>query len=98
MPILCRRRAIAIYGGNKGDSWDAQKKAITSGADIIIATPGRFIAHMNMGYVKLDKLEYLILDEADKMLDMGFMDDIMRIVRHLPQKRQTLIIFGYHAG
>ncbi|MDB5262232.1 MAG: box helicase [Adhaeribacter sp.] len=84
-------QSIAIYGGNKGDSWDAQKKAITSGADIIVATPGRFIAHMNMGYVNLDKLEYLILDEADKMLDMGFMDDIMRIVRDLPQKRQTLL-------
>jgi ATP-dependent RNA helicase RhlE len=84
-------QSIAIYGGNKGESWDAQKKAITSGADIIVATPGRLIAHMNMGYLKLDRLEYLILDEADKMLDMGFMDDIMRIVRHLPQKRQTLM-------
>nr|WP_084523996.1 DEAD/DEAH box helicase [Adhaeribacter aquaticus] len=83
--------SIAIYGGNKGDSWDLQKNALTSGADIIIATPGRLIAHMNMGYVKLDKLDYLVLDEADKMLDMGFMDDIMRIVRELPQKRQTLM-------
>lgn len=91
-------QSIAIYGGNKGDSWDAQKKAITSGADIIVATPGRFIAHMNMGYVKLDKLEYLILDEADKMLDMGFMDDIMRIVRHLPQKRQTLLFSATMPG
>ena len=83
--------SIAIYGGNKGDSWDQQKKALTSGADIIIATPGRLIAHMNMGYVKLDKLDYLVLDEADKMLDMGFMDDIVRIVRELPQKRQSLL-------
>ena len=83
--------SIAIYGGTKGDSWDQQKRALTSGADIIIATPGRLIAHMNMGYVKLDKLEYLVLDEADKMLDMGFMDDIMRIVRELPQDRQTLM-------
>jgi len=83
--------SIAIYGGNKGESWDQQKKALTSGADIIIATPGRLIAHMNMGYVKLDKLDYLVLDEADKMLDMGFMDDIVRIVRELPQKRQTLM-------
>jgi ATP-dependent RNA helicase RhlE len=91
-------QSIAIYGGNKGESWDAQKKAITSGADIIVATPGRFIAHMNMGYVKLDKLEYLILDEADKMLDMGFMDDIMRIVRHLPQKRQTLLFSATMSG
>ncbi|MGV3587673.1 MAG: DEAD/DEAH box helicase [Adhaeribacter sp.] len=91
-------QSIAIYGGNKGDSWDAQKKAITSGADIIVATPGRFIAHMNMGYVKLEKLEYLILDEADKMLDMGFMDDIMRIVRHLPQQRQTLLFSATMPG
>ena len=83
--------SIAIYGGTKGDSWEQQKRALTSGADIIIATPGRLIAHMNMGYVKLDKLEYLVLDEADKMLDMGFMDDIMRIVRELPQDRQTLM-------
>ncbi|PSR57305.1 DEAD/DEAH box helicase [Adhaeribacter arboris] len=83
--------SIAIYGGNKGESWDQQKKAITSGADIIIATPGRLIAHMNMGYVKFDKLDYLVLDEADKMLDMGFMPDLLRIVSQLPVKRQTLM-------
>ena len=84
-------QSIAIYGGSKGENWDQQKKALTSGADIIIATPGRLIAHMNMGYVKFDKLDYLVLDEADKMLDMGFMDDIMRIVKELPTKRQTLL-------
>lgn len=84
-------QSIAIYGGNKGESWDQQKKAITSGADIIIATPGRLIAHMNMGYVKFDKLDYLVLDEADKMLDMGFMPDLLRIVSQLPQNRQTLM-------
>ena len=84
-------QSIAIYGGGKGDSWDLQKKALTSGADIIVATPGRLIAHMNMGYVKFDKLDYLVLDEADKMLDMGFTDDIMRIVAELPKKRQTLL-------
>jgi ATP-dependent RNA helicase RhlE len=84
-------QSIAIYGGSKGDSWDQQKKALTSGADIIVATPGRLIAHMNMGYVKFDKLNYLVLDEADKMLDMGFMDDIMRIVTELPKNRQTLL-------
>ncbi len=83
--------SIAIYGGNKGDSWDQQKKALTSGADIIIATPGRLIAHLNMGYVKFDKLEYLVLDEADKMLDMGFMPDLLRIVSELPAQRQTLM-------
>ncbi len=83
--------SIAIYGGNKGDEWDQQKRALTSGADIIIATPGRLMSHMAMGYVRLDQLEYLVLDEADKMMDMGFMDDILKIVRQLPVKRQTLL-------
>ncbi len=83
--------SIAIYGGSKGDEWEQQKRALTSGADIIIATPGRLMAHMAMGYVKLDQLNYLVLDEADKMLDMGFMDDILKIVRALPQNRQTLL-------
>ncbi|WP_242928871.1 DEAD/DEAH box helicase [Pontibacter vulgaris] len=83
--------SIAIYGGSKGDEWDQQKRALTSGADIIIATPGRLMSHMAMGYVKLDQLNYLVLDEADKMLDMGFMDDILKIVRALPKNRQTLL-------
>ncbi|NEM97147.1 DEAD/DEAH box helicase [Pontibacter sp. BT327] len=83
--------SIAIYGGNKGDEWDQQKRALTSGADIIIATPGRLMSHMALGYVKLDQLNYLVLDEADKMLDMGFMDDILKIVRQLPTNRQTLL-------
>ncbi|MFC6999080.1 DEAD/DEAH box helicase, partial [Rufibacter roseus] len=83
--------SIAIYGGNNAQNWDQQKKALTSGADIIIATPGRLIAHMQMGYVKLDQLKYLILDEADKMLDMGFMDDLMKIINQLPKERQTLL-------
>ncbi|WP_239021058.1 DEAD/DEAH box helicase [Pontibacter arcticus] len=83
--------SIAIYGGSKGGDWDQQKKALTTGADVIIATPGRLMAHMAMGYVKLDQLQYLVLDEADKMLDMGFMDDILKIVRSLPEKRQTLL-------
>ncbi|MBC3538618.1 DEAD/DEAH box helicase [Rufibacter sp. H-1] len=83
--------SIAIYGGNNAQNWDQQKKALTSGADIIVATPGRLIAHMQMGYVKLDQLKYLILDEADKMLDMGFMDDLMKIISQLPKERQTLM-------
>ncbi|GAB2541970.1 DEAD/DEAH box helicase [Rufibacter soli] len=83
--------SIAIYGGNNAQNWDQQKKALTSGADIIVATPGRLIAHMQMGYVKLDQLKYLILDEADKMLDMGFMDDLMKIISQLPKERQTLL-------
>ncbi|WP_375446923.1 DEAD/DEAH box helicase [uncultured Fibrella sp.] len=83
--------SIAIYGGGKGDDWDKQRKALETGADIIIATPGRLIAHMQMGYVNFDKLNYLVLDEADKMLDMGFSDDILKIVDTLPKERQTLL-------
>ncbi|QJW92358.1 DEAD/DEAH box helicase [Spirosoma taeanense] len=83
--------SIAIYGGGKGDDWDKQRKALETGADIIIATPGRLIAHMQLGYVNFDKIDYLVLDEADKMLDMGFSDDILNIVAKLPGKRQTLL-------
>ena len=82
---------IAIYGGGSGESFDREKKALTTGTDIIVATPGRLLAHLNLGYVKLDKLKTLILDEADRMLDMGFYDDIMRIVNLLPKNRQTLL-------
>ncbi len=83
--------SIAIYGGGKGEDWDQQRKALTTGADIIIATPGRLMAHMQLGYVKFDKIDYLVLDEADKMLDMGFSDDILNIVGQLPANRQTLL-------
>lgn len=83
--------SIAIYGGNKGDDWEQQKRALTTGADIIIATPGRLLSHMAMGYVKLDQLNHLVLDEADKMLDMGFMDDLIKIISQLPKERQTLL-------
>lgn len=83
--------SIAIYGGGKGEDWDTQRKALTTGADIIIATPGRLIAHMQLGYVNFAQLDYLVLDEADKMLDMGFSDDILNIVRQLPAQRQTLL-------
>jgi len=83
--------SIAVYGGGSRDIWDIQRNAIIEGVDIIIATPGRLIAHIAMGYVKLDKIEILVLDEADKMLDMGFNDDIMRIIKLIPAKRQTLM-------
>lgn len=83
--------SIAIYGGRDGASFDREKKALTKGADIIIATPGKFIQHLNLGYVNLSQLRHFILDEADRMLDMGFHDDIMRITSHLPKKRQTLL-------
>ena len=90
--------SIAIYGGGKSENWEQQKRALTSGADIIVATPGRLIAHMQLGYVKFDDLKYLVLDEADKMMDMGFADDILNIVRQLPQQRQTLLFSATMPG
>ncbi len=83
--------SIAIYGGGDGDDWDAQKRALTSGVDIVVATPGKFIAHLNMGYMDLTTIKHVILDEADRMLDIGFFDDILRIFSYFPKKRQTLM-------
>lgn len=83
--------SIAIYGGGDGSDWGQQKTALTRGADIIVATPGKLISHLSQGYVKFDQIETLILDEADRMLDIGFYDDIMRIVSYLPKNRQTLM-------
>ena len=83
--------SVPIYGGGDGDTWSAQKTALTKGANIVIATPGRLIAHMNFGYVKFNKLKHLILDEADRMLDMGFYEDIEKIIKELPEERQTLM-------
>ncbi len=83
--------SLPVYGGGDSKSWDRQKKALTKGADIIIATPGRMISHLNLGYVDLKSVEHLILDEADRMLDMGFFDDIMLIINNLPKKRQNLM-------
>ena len=74
-------QSISVYGGGDGSDWDTQKKALTSGADIIVATPGKLISHLNMGYVKFDRIKYLILDEADRMLDIGFHDDILKIIK-----------------
>ncbi|MBN8695230.1 MAG: DEAD/DEAH box helicase [Bacteroidetes bacterium] len=83
--------SLAIYGGNDGSMFETEKRALTQGANVIIATPGRLMAHLNMGYVKLDSLQHLILDEADRMLDMGFVDDILKITTYLPKNRQTLM-------
>ncbi len=84
--------SVAVYGGKTGgEVWEQQRGAIERGADLIVATPGRLLAHMQLGYVSLDNLRYLILDEADKMLDMGFLDDILAIVNTLPKERQTLL-------
>ncbi len=83
--------SVPIYGGGDGDTWSAQKNALVKGANIVIATPGRLIAHMNFGYVKFNRLKHLILDEADRMLDMGFYEDIEKIIKELPKNRQTLM-------
>ncbi len=83
--------SLAIHGGNDGKEFARQQHALRQGADMVIATPGRLLAHMKMGYVDLSEVEFFILDEADRMLDMGFSDDIMRIVAQLPKKRQTLM-------
>jgi len=83
--------SIAVYGGGDGNSFTAEKKALTSGVDIVVCTPGRMIAHLNMGYVKLKGLKYLVLDEADRMLDMGFSDDLAKITTFLPKERQNLL-------
>ncbi len=83
--------SIAVFGGGDGNSFTREKQALSQGADVVIGTPGRLIAHLNMGYVKISYLKYFILDEADRMLDMGFYDDIMRIISFLPSKRQNLM-------
>lgn len=83
--------SIAVYGGGDGNAFVQEKKALSVGADVIVCTPGKMLAHINMGYVKLQGLKYLVLDEADRMLDMGFYEDIMRIIHALPAKRQNLL-------
>jgi len=83
--------SIAIYGGTDGTVFSREKQALTEGADLIVCTPGRLMAHMNMGYIKFPELKFLILDEADRMLDMGFNEDILKIISYLPKQRQNLM-------
>lgn len=83
--------SVAVYGGGDGIAYSQQQRAMKEGVEIVIATPGRLIAHLNSGTLNTDHLQCLILDEADRMLDMGFIDDIMRIISYLPKKRQTLL-------
>lgn len=83
--------SIAIYGGGDGIGYEQQRRALREGVDIVIATPGRLIAHMSSGAVQFGGIQMLVLDEADRMLDMGFKDDINRIVRELPSARQTVM-------
>lgn len=87
MPVT----SMPIYGGTDGRTYEQQRKGLKQGADVIIATPGRLLAHLSMGYVDLSKVSFFILDEADRMLDMGFIDDIMQIVGHMPKERQTML-------
>lgn len=82
--------SIAVYGGGSGNTWNQQKKALSGGVDIVIATPGRLIAQMQMGGMDFSNLKFLVLDEADRMLDMGFYDDISNILMQMPVERQTL--------
>jgi len=83
--------SIAIYGGSDAQNFVAEKKALQMGADIVVCTPGRLIAHLNMGYVNFKQLQFLVLDEADRMLDMGFQEDLNKILTHIPATRQTLL-------
>ncbi len=83
--------SIPIYGGGDGIVWEQQKKALESGAEIVVATPGRLIALLAGGKMDLSSLQHLILDEADRMMDMGFSDDILKIVNYLPKDRQTVL-------
>ncbi|MBO7291959.1 MAG: DEAD/DEAH box helicase [Bacteroidaceae bacterium] len=82
---------VAVSGGGDGASWEQQKRGLTLGADVIIATPGRLISHLKISNIDFSGVEYLILDEADRMLDMGFYDDIMDICSYMPKERQTLL-------
>ncbi len=83
--------SIAVYGGNDGALFTREKEALTKGADVVISTPGRLKVHLNMEYVKIEQLSFLVLDEADRMLDMGFYEDIVKIISFLPEKRQNLL-------
>ena len=83
--------SVAVYGGNDGIRYEQEKRSMQNGADVIIATPGRLLSHLSLGNVDLGKVSFFILDEADRMLDMGFYDDIVTIAKALPSKRQTIM-------
>ena len=82
---------VAVYGGNDGQRYEQELRGMAKGADIIVATPGRLISHINLGNINLSKVSFFILDEADRMLDMGFYNDIMTIAKQLPKNRQTML-------
>lgn len=83
--------SVAVYGGNDGIRYEQERRGLSLGADVVIATPGRLISHISLGNVDLSRTSFFILDEADRMLDMGFFDDIMQIVKQLPENRQTIM-------
>ena len=83
--------SVAVYGGNDGSRYDQEMRSLRMGADVVIATPGRLLSHIKMGNVDLSRVSFFVLDEADRMLDMGFYDDIMTIVKGLPANRQTIM-------
>ncbi len=88
---FCSVGSLAIYGGSDGMVWEKQRHALENGADIICATPGRLIALLQSGNINFEHLQHLVLDEADRMLDMGFFDDIKTIINYLPKQRQTIL-------
>ena len=83
--------SVAVYGGNDSQAWDVQRRGLQKGADAVIATPGRLLSHINLYDIDFSHVKYFILDEADRMLDMGFFDDIMQVVNRLPKDRQTIM-------
>ena len=83
--------SVAVYGGNDASAWDTQRRGLQKGADVVIATPGRLLSHLNLYEIDFSQVKYFILDEADRMLDMGFFDDIMQVVNRLPKNRQTIM-------
>lgn len=83
--------AVAIYGGTDGVAWEQQRRGLEMGADIVIATPGRLLSYIKLGTVDLSQVSYFVLDEADRMLDMGFYDDIMQIYKQLPSTCQIIM-------
>ena len=91
MGYFCSVGSMAIYGGSDGMAWEKQKRALKEGVDIVVATPGRLISLLQAGDIKFEYLQHLVLDEADRMLDMGFFDEIKSIISYLPKKRQTIL-------
>lgn len=83
--------AVAVYGGNDGIRYEQERRSLQAGADIVLATPGRLITHLQLGTLDLSRTTHLVLDEADRMLDMGFADDILTIVKQMPENRQTIL-------